>query len=38
MPHVFQGFALFLPEARAAIAEAGRFLFERTPVKVDGDE
>jgi acetyl esterase/lipase len=26
MPHVFQGCAAFLPEARAAIAEAGRFL------------
>jgi epsilon-lactone hydrolase len=29
MPHVFQGFAAFLPEARAAIAEAGRFLDAR---------
>lgn len=29
MPHVFQGFAMFLPEARAAIAEAGRFLDAR---------
>ena len=28
MPHVFQGCAAFLPEARAAIAEAGRFLEE----------
>lgn len=26
MPHVFQGCAAFLPEARTAIAEAGRFL------------
>jgi acetyl esterase/lipase len=26
MPHVFQGCASFLPEARAAIGEAGRFL------------
>lgn len=26
MPHVFQGCAAFLPEARAALAEAGRFL------------
>lgn len=26
MPHVFQGLAMFLPEAREAIAEAGRFL------------
>lgn len=29
MPHVFQGFALVLPEARVAIAEAGRFLETR---------
>jgi epsilon-lactone hydrolase len=29
MPHVFQGFALFLPEARSAIADAGRFLDAR---------
>jgi monoterpene epsilon-lactone hydrolase len=29
MPHVFQGFAMFLPEAREAIAEAGRFLDTR---------
>jgi monoterpene epsilon-lactone hydrolase len=29
MPHVFQGVAVFLPEARAAIAEAGRFLETR---------
>ena len=29
MPHVFQGFAMFLPEAQAAIAEAGRFLETR---------
>lgn len=26
MPHVFHGFALFLPEAREAIAEAGQFI------------
>ncbi len=26
MPHVFQGCAAFLPEARAALAEVGRFL------------
>lgn len=30
MPHVFQGFALFLPEAREAIGEAGQFLEART--------
>ncbi len=29
MPHVFQGCAAFLPEARIAIAEAGRFLDAR---------
>jgi acetyl esterase/lipase len=29
MPHVFQGCAAFLPEARAAIAEVGRFLDAR---------
>lgn len=29
MPHVFHGFAILLPEARAAIAEAGQFLETR---------
>ena len=29
MPHVFQGLGVFLPEARAAIADAGRFLDAR---------
>lgn len=29
MPHVFQGFALFLPEARQAILEAGQFIEAR---------
>ena len=30
MPHVFQGFALFLPEARESIAEAGQFVDTHT--------
>lgn len=29
MPHVLQGVAVFLPEAREAIAEAGQFLDAR---------
>lgn len=29
MPHVFHGLAMFVPEARAAIAEVGRFLDTR---------
>jgi acetyl esterase/lipase len=29
MPHVFHGLAMFVPEAREAIAEVGRFLDKR---------
>lgn len=33
MPHAFQGFTLFLPEAREAMRAAGAFIRERTQVE-----